>query len=111
MAAAPITQVCDLWHAALDIWAAVQIGGSLRVSSGAPVSLGHSGRGLCRNVSMGDRPAGVPMIRVKPPADTGVIRMMFLVGVASAGVRAARGPGSALDQVPVPVAEGAGREP
>lgn len=23
MAAAPITQVCDLWHAALDIWAAV----------------------------------------------------------------------------------------
>jgi hypothetical protein len=60
---------------------------------------------------MGDRPAGVPMMRVKPSADTGMIRMIFLIGVASADVRAARRPGSALDQVPVPVAEGVGREP
>jgi hypothetical protein len=29
---------------------------------------------------MGDRPAGVPMIRVKLPADTGIIRMIFLIG-------------------------------
>ena len=60
---------------------------------------------------MGDRPAGVPMIRVKPSADTAIIRMMFLIGVASANVRAARRTGSALGQVPVPVAEGLGREP
>ena len=80
-------------------------------SSGVPAGLGHGRRGLCRNVSMGDRPAGVPMIRVKPSADTGMTRMMFLIGVASASVRAARRPGSAPDQVPVPVAEVAGREP
>jgi len=56
-------------------------------------------------------PADVPMITRKPSTDTGIIRMIFLIGVASADVRAARRPGSTLDQVPVPVAEGAGREP
>lgn len=77
-------------------------------SSGASAGRDRSGRGLCRCPH--GRPAGVPLIMVEPPADTGIMKMMFLIGVGCAGVGVARGRGSALDQVPVPVAEGGGRE-
>jgi hypothetical protein len=58
---------------------------------------------------VGDRPAGVPMIRGEAVGGYGIIRMIFLIGVASdvGGSET----GSALGQIPVPVAEGLGREP
>jgi hypothetical protein len=63
--------------------------------------------GYFSGVSSGSR-SGPSM---KPPTDTGIIRMIFLIGFAPTGSGRLGGRGSAVGEIAVPVAEGPGREP
>jgi hypothetical protein len=48
---------------------------------------------------------------MKTSTDSGIVRMIVLIGVPPDRVRAARRPGSVLGEIAVPGGDGFGREP